>query len=134
MESSADKHLLHDLAAVGALVEHDRPSADERLVAAVGPGEAQALRSVVAQAHCAGAARRRRILAGAAARFSRLKQWQWSVFVVALGCGAAVAMMGVIELVWQFRSVLSGLAAVALVLTVFLKTRQHRLPHSWIGS
>jgi hypothetical protein len=134
MRSSADKRLLRDLAAVGALVGQDRQSADERLAAASGPDEAQAFRAATLRGSCAGVPRRRRILEGAASRFARLKQWQWSVLVVALGCGAAVSMMGVIQLVWQFRSVLSGLGAVALVLTVFLKTRHHRLSQTWIGS
>jgi hypothetical protein len=66
--------------------------------------------------------------------FARLKQWQWSVLLVALACGAAVSMMGLIDLVWRFRSVLSGLGAVVLVLSVFLKARHHRIDEHWIGS
>ena len=63
-----------------------------------------------------------------------MKQWQWSVLLASLGCGVAVSMMGVIELIWQFRSVLSGLGAVAFVLSVFLKTRQHGIDATWLGS
>ena len=124
MSSPADKRLIHDLNAVGALVAADRPSADERLAATVGDALAS---------QCRSAAGRRLLLERCAARFARLKQWQWSLLVVALGCGVAVSMMDLIELVWQFRSVLSGLGAVAVVLTVFLKTRQARVEH-WIGS
>lgn len=132
MSPSQDKRLLHDLTAVGSLVDTDRPSADERLVASVGSERLRAVQVAVGEA-CA-PPDRRRVFESAVAIFARLKQWQWSVLLAALACGAAVSMMGVIELVWQFRSVLSGLGAVALVLSVFLKTRHHRVDEHWIGS
>lgn len=132
MSPSQHKRLLHDLTAVGSLVGPDRPSADERLVASVGSDRLQALQAAATES-CARPGRRR-VFEGAVAIFARLKQWQWSVLLAALACGAAVSMMGVIELVWQFRSVLSGLGAIALVLSVFLKTRHHRVDEHWIGS
>lgn len=121
------RRLLRDLTAVDALVDDGRPSADERLVAAVGHAGLEALRSELAKTE-----RRRR--ERPQIRLPRLRQWQWSVVFAALGCGAAVSMMGVIELIWQLRSVLSGLGAVAIVLSVFLKTRHQRVHDSWIGS
>jgi hypothetical protein len=128
MSPSAHKRLLHDLTAVAALVDGDRPSADERLVASVGQEGVQALRSAVAGETRPG------ILDGAVAKFASLKQWQWSVLLASLACGVAVSMMGVIQLISQLRPVLSVLVAVAVVLSVFLKTRHHRLPDTWIGS
>ena len=121
----ADKRLLHDLNAVASLIDDRRPSADDRLAATVGPELA---------ARCRGAGRRRLHLERFAARLARMKQWQGSMLIVSLGCGVAVSMMGVIELIWQLRSVLSGLGAVAIVLAVFLKTRQHRIDETWLGS
>jgi hypothetical protein len=121
MSPSSDQRLLRDLRAVGALIEPDRPSADERLAAAVGPEGLKILR-------------RPPILERVAERFAHLKQWQWSVLLTALACGAAVSLMGVIELIWQLRSVLAGFGAVALVVSVFLKTRHHRFDQTWIGS
>jgi hypothetical protein len=132
MSPSQDKRLLRDLTAVGSLVDADRPSADERLVATVGPDRLRVLQAAAVE-ECS-RADRLRVFERAVAIFSRLKQWQWSVLLALLACGAAVSMMGVIELVWQFRSVLSGLGAVALVLSVFLKTRHHRVDEHWIGS
>jgi hypothetical protein len=120
MSPSQHQRLLHDLTAVAALVDDERTPAAERLAAVVGPDGLRALR-------------RRRLLEGVAARFGRLAQWQWSVLLTALACGAAVSMMGVIELIWQLRSVLSGVGAVVIVLSLFLKTRQHRF-ETWIGS
>jgi hypothetical protein len=90
------------------------------------------LRSQLA-AQCPGA-RHRLLFERLAARVARLRQWQWSVLIASLGCGTAVAMTGVIELIWQFRSVLSGFAAVALVLAAFLKTRHYQRLQPWIGS
>ena len=121
----ADKRLLHDLSAFAAMVDDDRLSADERLAATVGPELA---------AQCRGSVRRRLRFDRFEARLARMKQWQWSMLIVSLGCGVAVSMMGVIELIWQFRSVLSGLGAVAVVLAVFLKSRQHRIDETWLGS
>jgi hypothetical protein len=121
MSPSGSQRLLRDLHAVGVLVEHDGPSAGERLAAAVGPDGLAAV-----QRPC--------LLERAAAHFARLTQWQWSVLLMALACGLAVSLMGVIELIWQFRSVLAGFGAVTLVLSVFWKTRQHRFDETWIGS
>jgi hypothetical protein len=132
MSSSPDRRLLRDLTAVGALVDDARPSARERLAATVGREPLRELRSQLA-AQCPGA-RRRLLFERLAARLARLGQWQWSVLIVSLGCGAAVSMMGVIELIWQLRSVLSGIGAVAVVLTVFLKTRRYQRLAPWIGS
>jgi hypothetical protein len=125
MDSSRDRRLIHDLTAVGALVDWERASADERLSATVGPDLAAQFR---------GATGRRLRFERFAARLARMKQWQWSMVIVSLGCGVAVSTMGVIELIWQFRSVLSGLGAVAVVLAVFLKSRQHRIEETWLGS
>jgi hypothetical protein len=128
MGSSQDRRLIRDLTAVGALVDDiERPSADERLVAAIGHERVEAF-------HSEFGARRRLSFERFAARLARLRQWQWSVLIVALACGAAVSMMGVIELIWQLRPVLAGLGAVALVLTVFLKSRHYRVEEHWIGS
>jgi hypothetical protein len=124
--------LLHDLTAVGALMDESRPSADERLAAAVGQEPLRTLRSRLAVQ--GSGARHRLLFERLAARVARLRQWQWSVLIVSLGGGVAVAMMGVIELIWEFRSVLSGLAAVALVLGVFLKARHYHRLEPWIGS
>src|SRR5262245_19708876 len=129
MGSSPDSRLIHDLNALAALVgeERGRPSAEERLAATVGDEQLKTLRSRLTPRRCLR-------FDWFAARIARLKQWQWSVLIVSLGCGVAVSMMGVIELIWQFRSVLSGLGAVVVVLTVFLKTRQHQRLETWIGS
>ena len=121
MSPSAHQRLLHDLTAVGALVDDQRLSAEERLAAAVGPGGLEALR-------------RPRLLERAAAHFARLQQWQWSVLLMAFACGVAVSLMGVIELIWQLRSVLAGFGAVAVVLSAFWKTRHQRFDQTWIGS
>jgi hypothetical protein len=134
MRPSADKRLLHDLTAVGALIDADRASADERLASTVGRDRLHALQAELAAAAPCVRADTRRVLEGAVAMFSRLRQWQWSVLLAALACGATVSMMGVIDLIWQFRSVLSGLGAVVLVLSVFLKTRHHSVDEHWIGS
>lgn len=132
MSSSRDTRLLRDLAAVGALVDEPRPSADERLEATIGQEPLRTLRSQLSTL-CPGA-RHRLLFERLAARVAHLRQWQWSVLIVSLGCGTAVAMMGVIDLIWEFRSVLAGLAAVALVLGVFLKTRHYQRLEPWIGS
>ena len=66
-------------------------------------------------------------------RFARLKHWQRSLFFVALGCGAAVSLVGTIDLIWNLRFVLSGLGAVAIVVAVFQQTRR-RSDENWIGS
>jgi hypothetical protein len=121
MSPSQHQRLLHDLSAVGALVDDRRLSAEERLAAVVGPDGLKALR-------------RPRLFDRAAAHFARLKQWQWSVVLMAFACGVAVSLMGVIELIWQLRSVLAGFGAVAVVLSVFWKTRQQRFDETWIGS
>jgi hypothetical protein len=121
MSPTSHQRLLHDLTAVGALIDDERLSAEERLAAAVGPHGLEALR-------------RPRLFDRAAAHFARLKQWQWSALLMAFACGVAVSLMGVIELIWQFRSVLAGFGAVALVLSLFRKTRQHRFDETWIGS
>lgn len=132
MSSSPNKRLLRDLTAVSALVDEARPSADDRLVAAVGQEPLRILRSRLSARSFD--ARHRLLFQRLAVRLARLRQWQWSVLIVSLGCGAAVSMMGVIELIWQFRSVLSGLGAVAIVLAVYLKTRHYQRLETWIGS
>jgi len=129
MRSSPDSRLIHDLTALAALLDDERPSADERLAAALGPEGLCALRTQLASQ-----SRVRLLLERSMARFARLRQWQWSVLLVSLACGVAVSMMGVIELIWQLRSVLSGVGAVAIVLAVFLNTRHHRIDETWIGS
>jgi len=127
MRDRLPRRLLHDLAAVGALVDDDRRSANERLADALGQRDLEALRSEVAEAKRSGRARPR-------VELPRLRRWQWSLLYTALGCGAAVSMMGVIELIWQLRSVLSALGAVAIVMSVFIKTRHNRVDDGWISS
>lgn len=65
---------------------------------------------------------------------SRLKSWQWSLFFAALGCGAAVAIVGLIELVWDARAVFGALGAIAIVVSVYLHTRHLRAEEDWIAS
>jgi hypothetical protein len=66
---------------------------------------------------------------------SRLKSWHWSVFLAALGCGAAVAIVGFIDLAWDARAVLGGLGSIAVVMFVHTRTRHlHAEEEDWIAS
>ena len=64
----------------------------------------------------------------------RLKGWKLWLFIVALSSGAAVSIMGVIDLVWRLRFGLAGLAAVCFVVWVFLTSRHDQTDEEWLGS
>jgi hypothetical protein len=133
MGSSAYRRLLRDLNVLGALVDDDRPSADERLLAMGGDEWLQALQSQLA-AECRRGPRRRLRFERAAARLARLKQWQSSLVLVSLGFAVAVSMMFFIDVIWHLRSLLSGLGAALLVGALSLKARHQRVEEPWIGS
>ena len=137
-EKTADprtRRLLHDLTRIGLLVGCDRPGAAERLLALLGD---DFLRVVHAEAERAEVRPRpehdvSETPGGAVQRFARLKRWQSSLFFSALGCGAAVAFVGVIDLISELRFLVSGIGAVGFVVAVFRHTR-HAREERWIGS
>jgi hypothetical protein len=61
-----------------------------------------------------------------------MSAWQWSLFFVALGCGAAVSIVGLIDLLWHARGILAALGAIAIVTSVYVQRRRHRV-ETWIG-
>jgi hypothetical protein len=126
------RRLLEHLNVVGRLVGDERPPAEERLVALLGEEQLRAARAqmsapVKVSSPRASTAKAMRILA-------RMSAWQWSLFVVALACGAAVSIVGVIDLVWHARGILAALGAIAIATTVFVQGRHHRFKETWIGS
>ena len=141
------RRLIHDLDRFEMLASDDRAPAHQRLVALLGREQLQALlaelarpsprtsreRMAVAAATFACRALRGPWEGSGVSRFARLKHWQRSLFFVALGCGAAVSLVGTIDLIWNLRFVLSGLGAVAIVVAVFQQTRR-RSDENWIGS
>jgi Flp pilus assembly protein TadB len=70
----------------------------------------------------------------AASVLPRLRKWQVSVFLAALACGASVAIVGVINLIWDGRAILAAIGAIAIVVYVHAQTRQHRAEQDWVGS
>jgi hypothetical protein len=141
----ANRRLLWHLRALGGLVEAETPAAEERLLALLGEAQLGRVRARIEgpaagsldhrQAAAAAAATLRASLQLRAARMlSRVKRWQLGVFFVSLACGSAVGIIGLIDLIWRARGILGGLGAVAIVLTVYLQTRQHRVDRTWIGS
>lgn len=149
-ESTTDprtRRLLDAVMRMGRVTGEESRSADERLRDVLGEDvlravhreleqpsgitvPQQAVVSTAARAEAETHCRRRRGLGWLA----RLKQWQSSLFFAALGCGAAVAIVGVIDLIAQLRLVISGVGAVAVVVTVFFQTRHRQGDEGWIGS
>jgi hypothetical protein len=141
------RRLLHDLDRLEMLVSDDRAPAHQRLVALLGQEQLRTLLAelarpsprtsgepvVVAAATLAHKTLRGLREGAGMSKFARLKHWQRSLFFAALGCGAAVSLVGAIDLIWNLRFVLSGLGAVAIVVTVFQQTRR-RSDENWIGS
>jgi hypothetical protein len=141
------RRLLHDLDMLETLVSDDRAPARKRLVALLGEEQLQTLLAELARP--AAPTSRERMVVGTVifvrkalhglregsgvTKFARLKLWQRSLFFVALSCGAAVSLVGTIDLIWHLRFVLAGLGGIALVLVVFQQTR-HRSDENWIGS
>jgi hypothetical protein len=128
--------LARHLRLVDAVVSDDRCSAEERLVAILGVEQLQAIRAALeARAPEAAKVPLLRPHEWAAVRaLARLRDWQRSVFLAALACGAAIAIVGVIDLIWSARAIIAGLGAVAIVLYVYFLTRHHRAEENWIGS
>jgi hypothetical protein len=124
------------LTRIGELAERERRSAAERVLDLLG---ADVLKAVHRELERADQTAPPEQVTAANPTFAvrwlaRMKRWQSSLFFAALACGAAVAIVGVIDLISQLRLVVSGIGAIALVLTVFLQTRHHRGEESWIGS
>ena len=140
------RRLLHDLTVLDALVADDRASADERLATMLEEDRLQVLLAELATPP----SWRKRVMRAAGAlvdkavhrlgersgvtTIAHLKQWQRSLFFIALGCGAAVSLVGTIDLIWHLRAVFGGLGAVSIVVAVFLQTRHRPPDHHWIGS
>jgi hypothetical protein len=139
--------LLDALSSIALLTDVERRSVAQRLLRVLGQDtldafHAQLERTTGASADC------REVIgavlpsvesplseAGSAMTWlARLKRWQLSLFLAALGGGAAVGLVGTIDLIWQGRLILSGLGAVAFVTAVYLRARQHRIDESWVGS
>lgn len=129
------RRLLHDLTCIGLVLECERPGATERLLALLGDDFLRVVRAEAERAEeCVQPAEDVCVAPGAAVqRFARLKRWQSSLFFSALGCGAAVAFVGVIDLISELRLLVSGIGAVGFVVAVFRHTR-HAREESWIGS
>lgn len=126
------RRLLEHLNVVGRLVADERPTVEDRLVALLGDEQLHAARAqmsapVKVSKPRASTAKAMRIIA-------RMSAWQCSLFLVALGCGAAVSIVGMIDLVWHARGILAALGAIAIVTTVFVQGRHHRFKETWIGS
>jgi hypothetical protein len=130
------QRLARHLRLVGSVVSDDRPPAEERLVAILGAEQLQAVRAELEERGPKAA--RVPILRPheweAVRALARLRNWQRSVFLAALACGAAIAIVGLIDLIWDVRALLGGVGAVALVVYVFLLTRHSRTEERWIGS
>ena len=143
--SRATWRLLHHLHALGR-IDTEGLRADERLAALLGEAQLETVLarietvdadvfSLERQVAAAEAISIRQLLSRRLAHtLSRLTNWQRGVFFASLGCGAAVAIIGLIDLVWRVRGILGGLGAVLIVLTVYLQTRHHRVKQTWIGS
>jgi hypothetical protein len=138
-EQSNERRLLRlarHLRLVDSIVEDEHWSADERLLAILGAEQLQAVRARLEEgAPEAAKVPMLRPHEWAAVRaLARLRDWQRSVFLAALACGAAIAIVGVIDLLWSARAIIAGLGAVAIVLYVYFLTRHHRAEEHWIGS
>lgn len=125
------RRLIDHLNVVGRMVGDDRPHAEERLVAILGEEQLHAARAQMsAPVRASGS----RVYTAAVMRaLSRMSAWQWSLFFVALGCGAAVSIVGIIDLLWHARGILAALGAIAIVTSVYVQSRRHRI-ETWIGS
>src|SRR5262249_13034419 len=126
--------LLGHLNAYGRLVDEDRSPAEERLVALLGREQLQAARARMAAAVSPKVSKPRAYTAKAMARLAQMTVWQWAMFLVALGCGATVSIIGVIDLLWHARGILGALGAIAIVTSVYVQSRRHRVDQTWIGS
>jgi hypothetical protein len=139
------RRLLHVVSSVARMTDDERPSVSERLLVLLGQACFDAVRvelAATASAReatepdavrpCAEVQHSKRVIP--VSRFARLRRWQLSLFLVALGCGAAVGLVGTIDLIWQGRFLVSGIGAVALVVSFFMRARHHQVPETWIGS
>jgi len=126
------RRLLEHLNVVGRLVDDSRSPAEDRLVALLGDEQLRAARAQMSAP--ARASRPRAYTATAMRTLSRMSAWQWALFFVALGCGAAVSIVGLIDLLWHARGVLAALGAIAIVTSVYVQMRSHRVHETWIGS
>jgi len=132
------RRLLAHLNAYGHLV-NDRSPAEERLVAILGHEQLEAARARIATGDTSKAdgskvSKPRAYTWRAMGRLARMTAWQWSLFLVALGCGATVSIIGVIDLLWHARGILAALGAIAIVTSVYVQSRHHRIKQTWIGS
>jgi hypothetical protein len=130
------RRLARHLRLVESIVDDEHWTAEERLLAILGAEQLRAVRAVLEE-HGPEAAKVPMLRPhewGAVRALARLRNWQRSVFLAALACGAAIAIVGLIDLIWDARALVGGLGAVVLVVYVFLLTRHSRAEERWIGS